>query len=323
MKIYKFAPIYKHTIWGGRRIASYKGISIGNKNIGESWEISAVAGSESIVCEGPEKGTSISQLIELYRSELVGESVCNRFGNEFPLLVKFIDAAHDLSVQVHPDDNLARARHGCRGKSEMWYVLDAAPDSVLYSGLKESLTPVEYERSVRVHSITDKLCRYNIHPGDCFYIPAGRIHSIGSGAFIVEIQETSDITYRIYDFNRRDVDGNLRQLHTDLAADAIDYSVEKDYRTVYTPVNDIPVNLVNTPKFTTSLLNLTHVNTFNLGDIDSFVVVIICKGEIEIVADNDESRRCTRGETLLISASTSSIQLKPLTAKADILVCHL
>lgn len=323
MKIYKFAPIYKHTIWGGKRIASYKGISIGDKNIGESWEISAVSGSESIVCEGPEKGTPISQLIDRYRAELVGESVYDRYGNEFPLLVKFIDAAHDLSVQVHPDDDLARARHGCRGKSEMWYVLDAAPDTRLYSGLKEQITPGEYADSVANNTIADKLSRYDVHPGDCFYIPAGRIHSIGSGAFIVEIQETSDITYRIYDFNRHDSEGNLRQLHTDLAVDAIDYTVQDDYRTFYKSVDDIPVTLVDTPKFTTSLLTLSHANTFNISDVDSFAIIIVCDGEIALVADNDESRRCTRGETLLISAQTRTIQLKPLTATAKVLVSHL
>ncbi|MDE6484560.1 MAG: class I mannose-6-phosphate isomerase [Duncaniella sp.] len=322
MKLIKFDPIFKSTLWGGKRIASFKGVEVGESHIGESWEISAVEGSVSVVSDGPDKGMNINQVIEKYRDALVGKSVYERYGNGFPLLVKFIDAARDLSIQVHPDDDLARKRHGQSGKTEMWYIVDSAPGASLLLGFSDNITKDEYVSSVADHTIADHLCRYDVKKGDCFFIPAGRIHSIGAGTFLAEIQETSDITYRIYDFNRRDENGKLRQLHTDLAVDAIDYSVRDSYRTEYNPESDRVVKLVNCKHFSSSVLSLTTGHTFDLTDRDSFTVVMVCDGDVKITADEEE-RTAHRGETILVAAAVEKLILTPLSQEAVVLLSHL
>ena len=228
----KFKPILKTLVWGGEKIAPFKGIKTDMHNIGESWELSGVKGNESVVANGPLTGKTITELIGEYKGELVGKTNYEKTGTEFPLLIKFIDARQDLSIQVHPDDELAARRHnGSKGKTEMWYVVKADKDAHLMSGLKQAITPEEYVARVAGNTITDVLHDYNVSPGDVFFLPAGRIHSIGAGSFIAEIQQTSDITYRIYDFGRLGLDGKPRELHTELAKDAIDYSVHEDYRT--------------------------------------------------------------------------------------------
>ena len=228
--MYKFQPILKSLIWGGEKIAPYKGIATDQRNIGESWELSGVKDNESVVAEGPEAGTSLPELIARHGAALLGKANYGRFGEEFPLLIKFIDARQDLSIQVHPNDELAWERHKSKGKTEMWYVVSADKDAHLRSGFSKQVTPAEYEASVGDNTITDILADYKIAPGDVFFLPAGRVHSIGAGSFIAEIQQTSNITYRIYDFNRRDANGNTRELHTELAKGAIDYTVLPDYR---------------------------------------------------------------------------------------------
>ncbi len=322
MKLIKFDPIFKSTLWGGKRIASFKGVEVGESHIGESWEISAVEGSESVVSDGSDKGLAISQVIAKYRDALVGKSVYEKYGNVFPLLLKFIDASRDLSIQVHPDDDLARQRHGQSGKTEMWYIVDSAPGASLLLGFSDNLTKEEYLNSVANHTIADHLCRYDVKKGDCFFIPAGRIHSIGAGTFLAEIQETSDITYRIYDFNRRDENGNLRQLHTDLAVDAIDYCVKDSYRTEYDPADDRVAALVSCEHFSSSVLTLTTGHTFDLTERDSFTVVMVCDGDVKITADEEERTAC-RGETILVAASVGKLILTPLSHKAVVLLSHL
>ena len=224
----KFEPILKTIVWGGEKIAPYKGIETAQKHIGESWELSGVAGNESVGSEGRLKAKPIA--------ELVGEHACENTGDEFPLLSKFIDALTDLSVQVHPNDELAAVRHnGSKGKTEMWYVVAADKGAHLLAGLTKKITPEEYAAKVADGTITDVLARYDVHPGDVFFLPAGRIHAICGGCFIAEIQQTSNITYRIYDYGRLGLDGKPREVHTELAKDAIDYTVYPDYRTHYSP----------------------------------------------------------------------------------------
>lgn len=307
----KFKPILKQTIWGGDRIIPFKGLKEDLKNVGESWELSGVPDNESIVANGEFAGKSLREMINLFREELVGESVYKRFSTKFPLLIKFIDAREDLSIQVHPNDELAQKRHNSLGKTEMWYVMDATPGAKLRSGFAKEVTPKEYKDSVANSTITDLLAEYEIHPGDVFFLPAGRVHSIGAGAFIAEIQETSDITYRIFDFNRKDANGNTRELHTELAKDAIDYEVLDDYRTQYEPVQNEPVELVNCPYFTTSVYDMTESITCDYTELDSFVVLICMEGACKVTDNEGNVTEFKAGETILLAATTQEVTIEP------------
>ena len=307
----KFEPIFKTIVWGGEKIAPYKGVKTSQQHIGESWELSGVKGNESIVSEGPLKGRSIASLVKEYKEELVGRHVYENTGDEFPLLIKFIDALTDLSIQVHPNDELAAERHnGSKGKTEMWYVVAAEPGAHLYAGLKEKLTPEEYASKVADGSITDALARHDVHPGDVFFLPAGRIHAICGGCFIAEIQQTSDITYRIYDYGRLGLDGKPRELHTELAKDAIDYKVYPSYRSDYTPEENEEVQVVSCPYFTTSIWDLTLPCAKDLSGIDSFMVVMCLEGEGSLEVDG-ESVPVRQGETVLIHASADDLCFVP------------
>lgn len=307
----KFRPILKSLIWGGEKIAPFKGIETDMHNIGESWELSGVKGNESVVANGEFEGMTIRELLVRFRGELVGKKNYERFGNEFPLLVKFIDAKQDLSIQVHPDDVLAAKRHASKGKTEMWYVVQADENAHLRSGFSRRVTPEEYERSVADNTITDILADYRITPGDLFFLPAGRVHSIGAGSFIAEIQQTSDITYRIYDFNRLGADGKPRELHTSLAKDAIDYTVLDDYRTHYTPVPNAPVPLVNCDYFTVCLYSLTESVEIDMTRMDSFVIVVCIAGEGTLTDGNGNKVSLHRGETLLLPATSGKVSVCP------------
>jgi mannose-6-phosphate isomerase len=278
------------------------------KSIGESWEISGVKGNESVVAGGADDGMTLPELIERDREALVGKANFDRFGMEFPLLIKFIDARQDLSIQVHPDDELAWERHQSKGKTEMWYVVDADNGSSLRSGFAKQVTPDEYEQSIADNTITDLLKEYEIHKGDLFFLPAGRIHSIGAGAFIAEIQQTSNITYRIYDFNRLDDKGNPRELHTELSKDAIDYTVLPDYRTYYEERNDERVPLVSCNYFTTSLLKLTKPYEMPLENLDSFVILICTSGKGTVTDNEGNSVEIRQGESVLVPASVKGLK---------------
>lgn len=308
--MYKFRPILKSLIWGGEKIAPYKGIDTDMKAIGESWEISGVKENESVVAGGADDGMTIPELIARDKERLLGKKNFDRFGMEFPLLIKFIDARQDLSIQVHPDDTLAWERHQSKGKTEMWYVVDADNGARLRSGFAKQVTPEEYEQSIADNTITDLLQEYDIHKGDLFFLPAGRIHSIGAGAFIAEIQQTSNITYRIYDFNRLDDKGNPRELHTELSKDAIDYSVLPDYRTAYEACNDELVPLVSCDYFTTSLLKLTKPYEMPLGDLDSFVILICTAGNGRITDSKGNSTEIRQGESLLVPADVTGLKIE-------------
>lgn len=307
----KFEPILKTIVWGGEKIAPYKGIATEQKHIGESWELSGVKGNESIVVNGPLKGRSIASLVKEFKEELVGKHVYDNTGDEFPLLIKFIDAQGDLSIQVHPNDALAAARHnGSKGKTEMWYVVDAAPGAYLLAGLTKHITPDEYVAKVADGSITEVLARHEVHPGDVFFLPAGRIHAICSGCFIAEIQQTSDITYRIYDYGRLGLDGKPREVHTELAKDAIDYKVYDNYRTEYNPAKDEEIQVVSCPYFTTSILDLTLPYAKDLSELDSFMVLMCLEGSGCIQVDGEELP-VHQGETVLIPASADDLCLIP------------
>jgi mannose-6-phosphate isomerase len=321
--MYKFRPLLKQTLWGGSRIIAFKHLEQQIENVGESWEISGVRNNETIVSGGPHDGTPLNQLVRQQKERLVGKENYQRFGNEFPLLIKFIDAHQDLSIQVHPNDEVAR-RHGKeRGKTEMWYCLagdqptpsdalaaDRRTTPMLYNGLKKQLTPEEYKAMVANDTITDALARYEVHEGDVFFIPAGRIHAIGAGCFVAEIQQTSDVTYSIYDYKRRDKNGNYRELHTDLAAESIDYTVLNDYRTHYRPLQDEGVQLVSCPYFTTAVYDLDDPMTIDYSELDSFVILIGLQGAAEVADDSGQRLTFREGETLLIPATTQNIRIE-------------
>ena len=305
--IFKFKPLLKQTIWGGERIALFKRLECNMGQVGESWEISGVKGQETVVDGGPYDGLTTNELVATLRDRLLGRDNYLRYGDEFPLLIKFIDAAGDLSVQVHPDDATAM-RHGRkRGKTEMWYVMDSEPSATLMVGLKRSITPDEYKALVANGTICDAISRYNVKEGDCFYIPSGRIHSIGAGCFLTEIQQTSDVTYRIYDFKRKDKDGNFRELHTAEAADAIDYQVQESYRTEYDRVKNEPAELVDCPYFRTALYDLDEPMTLDYSELDSFVILIGVCGEGTLTCDDGTSATLSAGHTLLLPATTGIV----------------
>lgn len=306
-----FSPILKSTLWGGNKICPFKEIKPIQDDIGESWEVSHVKNNVSIVANGPLKGKTLDDLIENYSTDLLGKKVSGRFGKLFPLLIKFIDAKEALSIQVHPDDGLAKKRHNSFGKTEMWYVIDAAPGAFLYSGFAKQLTPERYIKSIEDNSFTDMPAKHDVHPGDVFFLPAGRVHAIGAGCFIAEIQQTSDITYRIYDFNRKDVQGNPRELHTELAKDAIDYAIYPDYKLKYTPKLNTIRPLIDCPYFTTGLINICEDKTIDLNNRDSFSIYICTQGKLSITDNSDNSIVIHQGQTVLIPAITQFITLKP------------
>lgn len=310
MKMFKFEPILKQTLWGGDRIAAMKGLKDAPHGIGESWEISDVEGDISVVAGGDYAGTPLTSLIGELRESLVGAANYRRFGNDFPLLIKFIDAHDDLSIQVHPTDAQAQAVGKPRGKTEMWVIMEgSSPDASLRVGLKSAITPDEYKRRVADHTICDVISRYDVAEGDCFFLPAGRIHSIGRGCLLLEIQQTSDVTYRIYDFNRRDADGNLRQLHTEEAARCINYAVEDDYQTHYPRQQGVLTTLVSCPYFTTKLLDLQGRQRIELADADSFVLVMAVHGSGTLTDSDGDQLPLQAGETVLVAAAAEWIDL--------------
>jgi mannose-6-phosphate isomerase len=307
--MYKFEPLLKQTLWGGDKIIPFKHLKTRLENVGESWEISGVRDNETIVANGKEKGKSLNELVREQKGDLVGKENYERFGDEFPLLIKFIDARQDLSIQVHPNDEIAHRQGKTRGKTEMWYALAPTPGAQLYNGLKQKITPEQYKEMVENDTITDALARYEVHEGDVFFIPAGRIHAIGAGCFVAEIQQTSDVTYRIYDFKRKDKDGHYRELHTKEAAESIDYTVLPNYRAGYEPKLNEGVQLVECPYFTTAVYDLTEPMTLDYSELDSFVILIGVKGEGRIVA-NGEELGFKMGDTILLPATTEEVKVE-------------
>ena len=307
--MFKFEPLLKQTLWGGDKIIPFKHLNTKMEQVGESWEISGVKDFETIVANGPDKGKSLNQLVSEMKDQLVGKENYERFGDEFPLLVKFIDAHQDLSIQVHPSDEVAHRQGKSHGKTEMWYALPSTPGAMLYNGLKQQITPEQYKQMVENDTITDALARYEVHEGDVFFIPAGRIHTIGAGCFVAEIQQTSDVTYRIYDFKRKDKNGNYRELHTQLAAESIDYTVLDNYRTEYEPLKNEGVQVATCPYFTAAVYDLTEPMTLDYSELDSFVILIAVKGEGRLIC-NGEEMPFQMGDTVLLPATTNEVRVE-------------
>ena len=320
--MYKFNPILKTIIWGGEKIVPYKQLVSDQKSVGESWELSGVKGDESVVANGEYAGKTLPELIDLLKGDLVGEHVYAKHGNEFPLLIKFIDARRDLSIQVHPNDELSHKRHGKNGKTEMWYVVGADKDAHLLSGFSKEVTPEEYAAKVADNTVTEVLKSYDVHEGDVFFLPAGRVHAIGAGSFVAEIQQTSDVTYRIYDYGRLGADGKPRELHVELAKDAIDFHVEDDYRTHYTEKKNEGVELVKCNYFTTSLYDMDRETSIAMEGLDSFMVIMGLEGK-GVIRDNVGNEIAVhQGETILVPATTRTLNLIPEN-KLKVLTSHL
>lgn len=310
MKPLKFKALLKQTIWGGDKIIPFKHLDDHLENVGESWEISGVPGNETVVADGEYAGKKLNELVIEQKDKLVGKANYERFGDEFPLLIKFIDARQDLSIQVHPTDEIAKRQGKERGKTEMWYIMDSDKDAKLYSGLKKQITPEQYKAMVEDDTITDALAQYEVKEDDCFFLPAGRIHAIGTGCFLAEIQQTSDVTYRIYDFKRKDKDGNYRQLHTKEAAECINYTVEDDYRTHYEHRKNEGVTLVECPYFTTAVYDLDEPMTLDYSELDSFVILIGLKGEGTITDNEGNTVTISAGESILVPATTDTLRVE-------------
>ena len=320
----KFEPILKQTLWGGDKIIPFKHLDETLPNVGESWEVSAVEGSESVVANGADKGYTLPEMVRKYKDELVGEANYARFGRKFPLLIKFIDAKLDLSIQVHPGDELAKKRHNSFGKNEMWYVIAADKGAKLISGFSEEITPKEYKDRVHNGTFAEVLQTCTIEPGDVFYVPAGRVHGIGAGAFVAEIQQTSDITYRIFDYNRKDKDGKSRDLHTSQAMDAINFSdVQDDFRTEYERIQNEPVEMVASPYFTTSVYDMTEEITCDYSELDSFVIFICVEGSCRLTDDNQNEITLRAGETVLLPAAVQEVTIVPEGGRVKLLETYV
>ncbi|MDD7318874.1 MAG: type I phosphomannose isomerase catalytic subunit [Prevotella sp.] len=310
MQILKFEPLLKQTLWGGNKILPFKNINSNLQNVGESWEISGVKDNETVVSEGTMKGLKLNEVVAEMREKLMGRENYERFGDEFPLLIKFIDARQDLSIQVHPNDETARRQGKKRGKTEMWYFMSSEPEAKIFCGLKEKISPDKYREMVETDTICDALAQYNVGEDNVFFLPSGRIHAIRSGCFLAEIQQTSDVTYRIYDFKRKDKDGNFRQLHTKEAAESIDYTVEDDYHTHYEAQKNIGVPLVSCQYFCTSVYDLDEPMILDYSELDSFVILIALKGEGQIIEEDGTLVSFRAGETVLIPATTQILKVE-------------
>ena len=305
----KFLPLYKNVIWGGNRLKDYGFNYDPLPNCGELWALSSVEGRESVIANGFLAENTLNEAIEIYMGDLVGDRVYNRYGTDFPLLVKLIDAAKDLSIQVHPDDDLAQRRGMPQGKTEMWYVIQSDPDSRLVSGFRRDTTPEEYTAALQSGHLMDLLHAEHPEPGDVYFIPAGRVHALGKGLLVAEIQQTSDCTYRIYDYDRVDKDGKKRQLHTAEAMDAIDFSaIEGHAHTHYHAHPNESTTIAACPYFTTRIIPLTAPIRKNLESIDTFVIYL-CVSGIAAVRSMDTIVPLHTGECVLVPAVADSVEL--------------
>jgi len=297
----KFTPILKNKIWGGEKLQELLHKKTFEKNIGESWEISNVEKDTSIVANGILKGESLKKIVETYKEELVGTHVFQKFGTQFPLLVKFIDAKEDLSIQLHPDDTLAQERHNCFGKTEMWYVIQADKGASLITGFKRKVSSEEYLHHLKNKRLPEILKRDTVKEGDVYFINPGTVHSIGSGVLLAEIQQASDITYRLYDWDRRDVHGNYRELHTEQALEAVNYG-SYSAKIPYVTSQNKTISVVTCPYFSTNLISLDGRKSVDPSDKDSFVIYMCVSGKTFFDCGNDQKTSLVKGETLLIPA---------------------
>lgn len=303
--MYRLEPILRPMVWGS-----------------ELWVLSGYPERISVVADGPYRGLTINELIAKEKAALVGTEVYARYGDEFPLLVKFLDVHAPLSIQVHPSEELARKRHGAHGKTEMWYVIRAEEGAELMAGFSEPLSPDEYVRRVQEGSITDVIAHHDIEAGDVFFIPPGRVHALCKGSYIAEIQQTSDMTYRIYDYNRPGLDGKPRELHTELAKDALDYKVYDEYKTPYTPARNSEVQVVSCEYFTTSVLELDKPFAKDLSSLDSFLIVMCLEGSACLKTGN-ETAGISADACMLIPASAQNLEFTPGPEGFKALLSHI
>lgn len=316
----KFNPILKERLWGGTKLKTLFNKPIETDITGESWEVSAVKGDISVVANGDFTGKSLQELIDLYPNELLGKHVYEKFGADFPILIKFIDAREDLSIQVHPNDELAKKRHNSFGKTEMWYVMQADEGAELIVGFNKDVSKEEYQQLLDNEQLTEIMNYEKVTEGDTFFINTGKVHAIGGGIIIAEIQQTSDITYRVYDFNRKDKNGNLRELHTEQALDAIDYQKKDDFKVTYSKSNNYTNEMVNCPYFITNYLKLTENFEKEIGSQDSFHIYMCVKGS-GVISDGKTELTVNQGETVLFPASCGKLQVK--TSQMELLEVYL
>ena len=317
----KFAPVLKDKIWGGTKLKSLFGKAAETDKLGESWELSGYEGDESVVTNGFLEGNDLTELVEIYMGELIGDKVYDQYGLSFPLLFKLIDANDNLSIQVHPGDEVAAERHNSFGKTEMWYVVDADQGASLIIGFTKDCTREEYVDALQAGEVESLLQAVPVKKGDVFFIPAGLVHAIGKGVVVAEIQQSSDITYRIYDYKRTDDQGNERELHTEQALDVIDFTAAKNPKTAYHATMNEVVELVKCEYFTTNIIRFNEVVTRNYASLDSFVAYMCLEGDF-VIAANGEKTVVNKGETVLIPASIDEVVLYP-EAEATIMEVYL
>jgi mannose-6-phosphate isomerase len=305
----KFNPILKDRLWGGTKLGDIFRKPIKSNIVGESWEISGVEGDISIIANGNLAGISLQDLIDENADALLGKSVVERFGTDFPILIKFIDAKQDLSIQLHPNDELAKKRHNSFGKTEMWYIMDADKDANLIVGFNKTVTKEEYQKSINNNTLEALMNYEKVKEGDTFFINTGKIHAIGAGVVLAEIQQTSDVTYRVFDFNRKDKEGNLRELHTDLALDAIDFEKKDDFKIAYNRHQNTVNTLVDCPYFKTNYINLTKNIDIDISERNSFTIYMCVAGSAAIANEHGEAS-LQKGETLLLAASSKMASIK-------------
>ena len=311
-------------IWGGRQLRPFKGLEATDEPIGESWEVSAVPSSISVVSNGQWKGKDLVSLIEEYPNEILGKSVNEKYHGKLPLLVKFIDAERDLSIQVHPNDEMALREHGKMGKSEMWYVIKAEEGAHLYAGFKQEITKKEYQQRITDGTITEVLADHQVKAGDVFYLPAGRVHAICGGILLAEVQQTSDVTYRIFDYNRPGMDGKPRELHTELAAQALDYHVEANYRTEYLDNKNKATQIIDTPYFDVRVMEISKTFHRDLRKYDSFVISMCIEGDCKIkVRSTGDEVTLKEGHSTLIPASIADYDVIVQKGKTRLLDAYI
>lgn len=305
----KFTPLFKYRIWGGEKLKTALNKNYTEENIGESWEISDVSGDETVVADGDLSGKTLRDLTRQFKGDFVGNAVYDKFGEEFPLLIKFIDAKTPLSIQVHPSNEIAKERHNSFGKNEMWYVMQADKNAELIVGFDKKVTREAYKEHLENNTILDVMHHETVKKGDTFYIPTGRVHAIGAGVLLAEIQQTSNITYRIYDYDRVDAKtGEKRELHNDMAIDVLDYEVHKNYKSEYHLEKNISNKLVHSPYFRTNILDINTVVEKDYSKIDSFVIYMCVEGAVNLICER-RTYTINEGETLLLPASLKKVQL--------------
>lgn len=315
----KFQPIFQYRIWGGEKLNTVLGKNYSGTNIGESWEISGIQGNETKVSEGSFEGETLQSLTEKFTSDFVGEKCYSEYGTEFPILIKFIDAATPLSVQVHPNDELASKRHNSLGKNEMWFIMDSDNDADLLIGFNEQLDKKSFKSRIDNGNLMPVLNSLQVNTGELYYLPAGRVHAIGAGVMLAEIQQTSDVTYRVYDYDRVDkTTGEKRELHVEESIDAIDFTLVEDYKTNYPKEQNVSNNMIETPFFKTNYIKASEVLTLEYQKNKSFKIFICTEGSAILKLDQMESK-IKKGETIMLAANEKSLTILPVTGNVELL----